>query len=285
MVRQQQHPRLAALGARPIAFNGSPLAPMRETRDGWNPGGSGQVGMMSPLFGKDLAAAHTGTASDSEYASNAAGAGAGSGYLGGGHCDADAGGGAGPRPNIAAADAPLQRRGSQRSRDSSTDEIDINELTFGDVIGQGAFGRVHKGKWRGTPVAIKVLVCPKMTLEVEREFKAEVTMLSALRHPNVCLFMGAVTEGTQRCLVTELAARGSLWDFLHGGAEGLDWKLMLSMANDVSRGIHFLHSHSPPILHRDLKVRTSRTSSRRDDELCSLFVLIDVFNTYSWDKE
>eukprot|EP00947_MAST-08B_sp_MAST-8B-sp1_P003419 g3419.t1 len=92
-----------------------------------------------------------------------------------------------------------------------------------------------------------------MTEEVSREFRAEVDMLSSLRHPNVCLFMGAVTTGTQRCLVTELAVRGSLWDFLHGGAEGLDWALMLQMARDVACGLAFLHAHAPPILHRDLK--------------------------------
>jgi serine/threonine protein kinase len=129
------------------------------------------------------------------------------------------------------------------------------------VIGQGAFGRVHRAKWRGCAVAVKMLICPKMTAELEHEFQAEVDVLSSLRHPNVCLFMGAVTRGRHRCLVTELAARGSLWDFMHSSssssssssAAAFDWSCMVQMAKDVACGMLYLHSHSPPILHRDLK--------------------------------
>lgn len=39
-------------------------------------------------------------------------------------------------------------------------------------------------------------------------------MLAALRHPNVCLFMGACMVPPNRAIVTELLTRGSLWEAL-----------------------------------------------------------------------
>lgn len=45
-------------------------------------------------------------------------------------------------------------------------------------------------------------------------FVAEVQMLAALRHPNVCLFMGACVTPPNRAIVTELVSRGSLWQAL-----------------------------------------------------------------------
>ncbi len=39
---------------------------------------------------------------------------------------------------------------------------------------------------------------------------------SALRHPNIILFMGACTISPHLCIVTELAPKGSLWGVLHG---------------------------------------------------------------------
>jgi Protein tyrosine and serine/threonine kinase len=50
------------------------------------------------------------------------------------------------------------------------------------------------------------------------DFKAEVDMLGSLRHPNICLFMGACLSPPHRAIVTELVSRGSLWEALRRGA-------------------------------------------------------------------
>lgn len=36
-------------------------------------------------------------------------------------------------------------------------EIDYSELTFGDQISEGGYGKIYKGRWRETLVAIKML--------------------------------------------------------------------------------------------------------------------------------
>ncbi|CAM9984904.1 unnamed protein product [Ascophyllum nodosum] len=50
--------------------------------------------------------------------------------------------------------------------------------------------------------------------EIAADFRAEVLMLAALRHPNVCLFMAACMTPPNRAIVTELVSRGSLWEAL-----------------------------------------------------------------------
>lgn len=40
---------------------------------------------------------------------------------------------------------------------------------------------------------------------------------------------------------------------LQAMAMELDWQKRLSMALDAAKGMHYLHSSQPPIVHRDLK--------------------------------
>lgn len=85
----------------------------------------------------------------------------------------------------------------------------------------------------------------------------EVSIMASLRHPNVVMFMGLCLEPP--CIVTEFCARGSLFDVLRKArssppfAQQMDWTRRLGMALDAAKGMLQLHSHKPPILHRDLK--------------------------------
>jgi serine/threonine protein kinase len=52
----------------------------------------------------------------------------------------------------------------------------------------------------------------KVTKDMERSFKEEVRVMTALRHPNVVLFMAACTKAPKMCIVMEYMALGSLFD-------------------------------------------------------------------------
>ena len=86
------------------------------------------------------------------------------------------------------------------------------------------------------------------------EFDKEVVLMRTLRSPYVLQFLGsAVDPPNNICIVTEFMARGSLHDLLHNAAIPLSWELLLAMLQDAARGMTYLHTCSPPIIHRDLK--------------------------------
>lgn len=53
-------------------------------------------------------------------------------------------------------------------------EIAAGELELGVVVGEGAFGKVHRGKWRGGEVAVKRLHSGVVRPEVLDEFRVRV---------------------------------------------------------------------------------------------------------------
>jgi serine/threonine protein kinase len=99
-----------------------------------------------------------------------------------------------------------------RRKERNEWELDYAELEVGEQMGAGGYGIVYKGKWRGTEVAIKTMISKDITKDLERAFKEEVLVMTALRHPNVVLFMGASTRAPHLCIVMEYMALGSLFD-------------------------------------------------------------------------
>lgn len=137
------------------------------------------------------------------------------------------------------------------------EDLDIpwSDLVLKDRIGAGSFGTVHRADWHGSEVAVKILMEQDFLAERFNEFLREVAIMKRLRHPNIVLFMGAVTQPPNLSIVTEYLSRGSLYRLLHkpGAREILDERRRLSMAYDVAKGMNYLHRRNPPIVHRDLK--------------------------------
>ncbi|KAH9738415.1 serine/threonine-protein kinase CTR1 [Citrus sinensis] len=137
------------------------------------------------------------------------------------------------------------------------DDLDIpwNDLVLKEKIGAGSFGTVHRADWHGSDVAVKILMEQEFHAERFKEFLREVAIMKRLRHPNIVLFMGAVTQPPNLSIVTEYLSRGSLYRLLHkpGVREMLDERRRLNMAYDVAKGMNYLHRRNPPIVHRDLK--------------------------------
>ncbi|KAF6150362.1 hypothetical protein GIB67_034061 [Kingdonia uniflora] len=148
---------------------------------------------------------------------------------------------------------------SKSNTDLSLDVEDLDipwsELLLKEKIGAGSFGTVHRADWHGSDVAVKILMEQDFHVVRLNEFLREVALMKRLRHPNIVLFMGAVTQPPNLSIVTEYLSRGSLYRLLHksGAREILDERRRLSMAYDVAKGMNYLHRRNPPIVHRDLK--------------------------------
>ncbi|PHT47431.1 Serine/threonine-protein kinase CTR1 [Capsicum baccatum] len=132
-------------------------------------------------------------------------------------------------------------------------EIPWEEITLGERIGLGSYGEVYRGDWHGTEVAVKKFLDQDFTGESLEEFKSEVMIMKRLRHPNVVLFMGAVTRSPNLSIITEFLHRGSLYRLIHRSNNQLDERRRLRMALDAARGMNYLHNCTPAIVHRDLK--------------------------------
>nr|WIL59919.1 nodulation protein [Melilotus officinalis] len=125
------------------------------------------------------------------------------------------------------------------------------------VLGEGGFGRVYSGTLEdGAEVAVKLLTRDN-NQNGDREFIAEVEMLSRLHHRNLVKLIGICIEGRRRCLVYELVPNGSVESHLHGDDKNmgaLDWEARMKIALGAARGLAYLHEDSNPrVIHRDFK--------------------------------
>ncbi|KAJ3607577.1 hypothetical protein NHX12_024628 [Muraenolepis orangiensis] len=81
-------------------------------------------------------------------------------------------------------------------------------------------------------------------------------MLKGLQHPNIVRFhdswKSTVTGHKCLLLVTELMTSGTLKTYLKRFKE-MKLKLLQSWSRQILKGLHFLHTRTPPIIHRDLK--------------------------------
>ncbi|GMI84991.1 ENHANCED DISEASE RESISTANCE 1 [Hibiscus trionum] len=137
--------------------------------------------------------------------------------------------------------------------DVSKCEIPWEDLDTGERIGIGSYGEVYHADWNDTEVAVKKFLDQDFSGAALAEFKREVRIMRRLRHPNVVLFMGAVTRPPNLSIITEFLPRGSLFKILHRPHSQIDEKRRIKMALDVARGMNCLHTSTPTIVHRDLK--------------------------------
>ncbi|XP_028751616.1 receptor-like serine/threonine-protein kinase ALE2 [Neltuma alba] len=147
-------------------------------------------------------------------------------------------------------------KGSAKNFSMSDIERATNKFHTSRILGEGGFGRVYSGTLDdGTKVAVKVL--KREDHHGDREFLAEVEMLSRLHHRNLVKLIGICTEETFRCLVYELIPNGSVDSHLHGvdrETSPIDWVARMKIALGAARGLAYLHEDSSPrVIHRDFK--------------------------------
>ncbi|KAM8863032.1 serine/threonine-protein kinase WNK2 isoform 9-T10 [Spinachia spinachia] len=131
-------------------------------------------------------------------------------------------------------------------------------LKFDIELGRGSFKTVYKGL--DTETWVEVAWCElqdRKLSKVERQrFKEEAEMLKGLQHPNIVRFYDfweSPLKGKKYIvLVTELMTSGTLKTYLKR-FKVMKPKVLRSWCRQILKGLHFLHTRTPPIIHRDLK--------------------------------
>uniref|UniRef100_A0ACD5X7S4 Uncharacterized protein n=1 Tax=Avena sativa TaxID=4498 RepID=A0ACD5X7S4_AVESA len=128
------------------------------------------------------------------------------------------------------------------------------EFSQANLLGQGGFGYVHKGVLpNGRVVAVKQLKSGGG--QGEREFQAEVDIISRVHHRHLVSLVGHCVAGASRMLVYEFVPNKTLEFHLHGkGLPPMAWATRLRVALGSAKGLAYLHEDCQPrIIHRDIK--------------------------------
>lgn len=132
----------------------------------------------------------------------------------------------------------------------------------GREIGRGAYGSVEEVEIPGAVCAAKKIHdelvrfgSPEEGRRVIEAFVKECMLMSTLRHPHIVQFIGVCHLGGSMLpsLIMERLDT-SLHDLLES-TPNLALSTKQSILLDVARGLFYLHSQNPPILHRDLTAR------------------------------
>ena len=149
----------------------------------------------------------------------------------------------------------------------------IKNIRFGEEIGKGANGRILEARWEGASVAVKEFYSIFMYVsepEFLLSFMRECEQSSRLRHPNIVRFFGIYYPPNARVpsLVME-RLHCSLTKLLEDKPD-ISIGRKLSIICDVSRGLRYLHTRAPPIIHRDLSSNNVLISKRMEGKIGDL---------------
>ncbi|KAE9449381.1 hypothetical protein C3L33_18731, partial [Rhododendron williamsianum] len=127
------------------------------------------------------------------------------------------------------------------------------------LVGEGAFGKVYKGRLdeeNGSGLVFAVKKLNPEGFQGLQEWQSEVNFLGRLSHPNLVKLLGYCWEENELLLVYEFMQKGNLENHLFGRASAvqpLPWGIRLSILIGAARGLQFLHTSEVAVIHRDFK--------------------------------
>ena len=128
--------------------------------------------------------------------------------------------------------------------------IPIEQIEILALIGNGAFGKVSKGRYNSEIVAVKQLHPQRFSEEAKASFRNEAKLMKELGHPRVLIYRGFFENDQDIGIVMEFMENGSLLDAIET-KEQFDNDAIATIAYDIASGLNYLHLKD--ILHHDLK--------------------------------
>ena len=137
------------------------------------------------------------------------------------------------------------------------DSFKLAKIEFTDqVLGHGSYATVFEVKYKGQICAAKkiheVLLMQGNNSYAVRRFEEECSLLSQIDHPNIVKFIGLYFEknASVPILIMEYLPTNLSSCIDKDGI--LPKEVSYSILHDIANGFHYLHTQTPPIIHRDL---------------------------------
>ncbi|CCM00517.1 uncharacterized protein FIBRA_02551 [Fibroporia radiculosa] len=139
-------------------------------------------------------------------------------------------------------------------------EIPPDKLTKLEKIGSGGFKDVFIAKFKGRKVAIAEFRDQLSAMDIK-----ELKLLGDFSHPNIVRFLGvSIPENTRETpvmIVSELCSNGDLFDYVRNVNPPSLYRVLCIML-DIARGLEYLHTRKPSVIHRDCKSSNILITSR-----------------------
>ncbi|XP_062047999.1 serine/threonine-protein kinase 36 isoform X2 [Lepus europaeus] len=135
-----------------------------------------------------------------------------------------------------------------------------------EMIGEGSFGRVYKGRKKYSAQVVALKFIPKLGRS-EKELKnlqREMEIMRGLRHPNIVHMLDSFETDKEVVVVTDYA-EGELFQILEDDGK-LPEDQVQAIAAQLVSALYYLHSHR--ILHRDMKPQNILLAKGGGIKLC-----------------
>ncbi|XP_046384921.1 focal adhesion kinase 1 [Ischnura elegans] len=140
-------------------------------------------------------------------------------------------------------------------------ELERAQIELAEIIGEGQFGDVHKGMYRGPgqPIPVAVKTCKAdADIATAEKFLEEAYIMQQFDHPHIIKLIGVCSD-SPIWIVMELAKLGEMRAYLQSNAHRLHLATLLLYTFQLSTALSYLESKK--FVHRDIAARNVLVSS------------------------
>lgn len=157
-----------------------------------------------------------------------------------------------------------EESGDEQDPDVAKPQLSLErDFQPGDTIGAGSFGRVFSARHRvsGQIIAVKEMLLDQMgeAASQQKRLDRELRLCEQLRHERVVRYFGheyssrgSIGKSQSLFIFLEYCSGGSVASHLRTFGP-LEEQLLSRYAQQLLQGLEYLHSLTPPVVHRDLK--------------------------------
>ena len=149
----------------------------------------------------------------------------------------------------------------------TTNTVLVDRYRVSRLLGQGGMGAVYLAadlRFRNAPVAVKqTLVCAHRD-DLRKAFEREAMLLNHLRHPALPRVTDFFVHEDAQFLVMEYVPGSDLSAELDRSGEPLPVGDVVRWVDQLLDALSYMHSQTPPVIHRDIKPQNVRLTPKGD---------------------